>query len=124
MEKDPQGFPTLQEIAIACKPQVEQKTIASLSLIYEDGLYITTAGKIYVPAKLRSRIIEKMHFDWTSGHQCVSKTERRLRTYFYWPKLKESAAKQIKSCIVCRRRTKTQPNLASGCLDTHSPWKL
>ena len=62
---------------------------------------ITTNGKIYVPKRLRQRILSWYHHYLC--HPGSTRTEQTLRQCFTWPRLTEDAKKHVKYCKTCQQ---------------------
>lgn len=65
---------------------------------------MTTEGQKLVPVvpkKMRAEILESLHDHVTAGHLGVSKTWKRIRSRFYWPKMYHDVAHYVLSCKVC-----------------------
>ena len=62
-------------------------------------------GRIYVPSlgSLRTRVLQERHDHPLSGHPGQSKTLELLRRDYAWPKMRETVADYVKSCVVCSR---------------------
>jgi len=56
---------------------------------------------IYVPKKLRTRVLELHHDSVSAGHFGVSKTFDLINRNFWWPKLRLDVKNFIKSCDIC-----------------------
>ena len=60
-------------------------------------------GKIMVGPNLPAQqlILKWMHDSPQGGHSGIEATLQRIKTLFYWPRLKQSVASYIKQCQVC-----------------------
>ena len=59
--------------------------------------------QILVPKDLRKKVIEVAHDTMLTGHMCVKKTEDRILTNFYWPRIHQDAVSFCRSCDVFQR---------------------
>jgi len=66
-------------------------------LVVSDGVLKSSTGKIFVPYKLRLKVLNIAH----GVHHGVSQTIERLRNRFFWPSLKQSVFSFVKNCRVC-----------------------
>ena len=57
---------------------------------------------IVVPATSRPRVLYESHDSPMAGHQGLLKSERRIRSQYYWTSMKEDIKLYIDSCIVCK----------------------
>ena len=58
---------------------------------------------IYVPEKLRQKIITKYHEKPTAGHLGIRRTEEIITRNFWWPKMHQDIVSFINSCDNCAR---------------------
>ncbi|CAF1344489.1 unnamed protein product, partial [Didymodactylos carnosus] len=70
---------------------------------------------LYVPPVLVTEILEAYHDYPTAGHFGTKRTYQKLKTRYFWPKMKSSIDNHIASCTKCSkfniRRTKTPGKL-------------
>lgn len=57
--------------------------------------------KIVVPKEDRSKLLHENHDTVTSGHVGIYKTYERLKSKYYWPKMKADVTRYIHRCQVC-----------------------
>ncbi|KAJ4821432.1 polyprotein [Rhynchospora pubera] len=50
----------------------------------------------------RAKLIQEVHNSSLGGHSGILGTYQRLKTMFYWPKLKESVYKFVSECDICQ----------------------
>jgi len=60
-------------------------------------------GLIYVPKKMRTKIISMYHDDAISGHFGIIKTKELVTRNFIWRKMTDDITNYIKSCEICCR---------------------
>lgn len=91
----------------------------------EEGVYRTRRlGTIYVPERLRNRLMVSYHGNLPGGHSGVGKTYQRMRQVFYWPRMKEAIAGFIACCLHCQRRVAQRFHFGKGTLARPNPWVL
>lgn len=66
--------------------------------------------QIVVPTKLREVVLNVVHGP-VAGHLGVKKTYDRILRHFYWPLLKKSVSKFIKTCYICQMTGKPNQSL-------------
>lgn len=76
----------------------------------EDGLLyywtpMDTKKRIVVPEdyEIRHQLLWEYHDAKLSGHPGIEKTYLLMKEFFYWPKMKKSIAKYIRTCELCQR---------------------
>lgn len=67
--------------------------------------------RVVIPESVRPMILKYYHSSIVGGHLGVQKTLHKIAQQFYWPKLKESVTKFVRSCDDCQR--------AKPSLNTH-----
>jgi len=70
-------------------------------------VYAVTTGPLYrivVPAAMRETILIQAHDANMSGHLGVDKTMARIQQSYYWPGLRASVEKYVRSCSTCQHR--------------------
>jgi hypothetical protein len=63
----------------------------------------TYEGRLFVPADLRTELLERIHGAPTHGHQGVAKTYDRLRRNYDWPGAKKEVQDFIGKCTICSK---------------------
>ncbi|XP_075157356.1 uncharacterized protein LOC142230599 [Haematobia irritans] len=73
-----------------------------------DGVPINEdfASKLWVPAELTEKFIEKAHCTPEAAHGGFHKTLRRVKVYYFWPNIATQVRSFVKRCYVCKE-TKT-----------------
>lgn len=84
----------------------------------EDGL-IYHGRRIWLPANLRSPILDCLHTRLEHHHLGVRKTYMIIKQLFYWPKMLRDIQHYIKSCLVCQRITYTNRASNQGLFRGH-----
>ena len=59
---------------------------------------------LVAPLAVKDKILESCHDSMLSGHLGVFKTLERVRSRFYWYKMKQSIRDWIRFCIICNQR--------------------
>lgn len=83
--------------------------------------------KEVVPKQFRTSIINENHDSMSACHAGVFKTFERLKSRYYWPKLRSDVARYVRNCSIC---LKHKPSLKSpaGLLGKHPeatrPWQM
>eukprot|EP00921_Rhytidocystis_pertsovi_P024244 GHVQ01038971.1.p1 GENE.GHVQ01038971.1~~GHVQ01038971.1.p1 ORF type:complete len:207 (-),score=14.79 GHVQ01038971.1:146-766(-) len=108
-------FPTVQEIQGSQEEEIGKT--GGMSMKKEGRLYTTAHGRVYVPERLRGRILSFDHFGQTGVHQGVNKAVARLRRTFWWPKLATDVQLSADRCLTCKRRRDSLRNPPLGRLD-------
>ncbi|KAE8685919.1 hypothetical protein F3Y22_tig00111088pilonHSYRG00141 [Hibiscus syriacus] len=78
-------------------------------LRYKDRVYIGEAGS------LRLQILQTLHDSPHGGHSGSQATYQRIKSYFYWPRLKAMVVNYVKICAVCQQ-TKVEHVAKPGLL--------
>ncbi|KAG1957182.1 retrotransposable element [Pimephales promelas] len=83
------------------------------------------AGLIYVPETFRSRLIDQVHSNPSSGHPGITATIHLLRNRFWWPTLTADTTNHIQNCTDCQT-SKSPRKLPAGMLcplpTPQQPW--
>ncbi|XP_039019648.1 uncharacterized protein LOC120151187 [Hibiscus syriacus] len=66
-------------------------------LRYKDRVYIGEVGS------LRLHILQTLHDSPHGGHSGSQATYQRIKSYFYWPRLKTMVVNYVKLCAVCQQ---------------------
>jgi len=66
-------------------------------LLVKGGLLMTKSNKIFVPFKIRHKVLTVAH----GAHHGIERTICRIRSKFFWPNLKLSVTNFVKSCRTC-----------------------
>jgi Integrase zinc binding domain/Integrase core domain len=78
----------------------------------EDGIacYRTHAGtRMFVPKRLRKRILSYCHGNLLHGHYGVLRTMDKFPAHFWWPTLRDDCATCIDECHVCAMERVRRP---------------
>uniref|UniRef100_A0A914QPJ1 RNA-directed DNA polymerase n=1 Tax=Panagrolaimus davidi TaxID=227884 RepID=A0A914QPJ1_9BILA len=59
-------------------------------------------NRVYIPAALRSRVLEQLH----AGHSGITLTKQLARQHVYWPGITRDIEKKISSCFSCIQLSK------------------
>ena len=78
---------------------IEKKGILYRS--YSDKRGDETRLQLVVPEKLRQRVLSMAHDTLLGGHRGVAKTQDRVTSEFYWPKIHDDIRRYCWSCDVC-----------------------
>ena len=65
--------------------------------------YLLFENLIYVPNKIRIRVLELHHDSISAGHFGINKTIELISRNFWWPKLQKDVKMFIKSCEICSK---------------------
>jgi hypothetical protein len=57
--------------------------------------------KLVIPKELRQAVLQENHDAATAGHFGYFKTQKRVTSLYYWPKMNADIARYIKKCDVC-----------------------
>ena len=60
------------------------------------------AWKLWIPIKLRIKLIERAHDSKIAGHGGIAKTLELLRRNFYWPGMLHDVKLYISTCEICK----------------------
>ena len=87
----------------------------------------SSSWKLVVPKDDRRKLIHENHDDVTSGHVGVYKTYWKLRSKFYWPKMRSDVSKYIRACQTCQQ-IKPEQKAPAGLMGTRPkisyPWQM
>ena len=83
----------------------------------KDGIIImrktgSDRPRVVVPESLKAYVLMMHHNVATAGHQGKNRTVQQLALGFYWPKMKEDAARWVPACLACARRKTPRPRNA------------
>ena len=90
-------------------------------LFIHDGILVRAIGKsrlhshyvIVIPPTLITTCVKTMHDSPFAGHMGISRTEDRIRQWFYWPDIRNSVEQFIHNCTAClQRKNPVQSNKA------------
>ncbi|KAE8694183.1 hypothetical protein F3Y22_tig00110788pilonHSYRG00591 [Hibiscus syriacus] len=66
-------------------------------LYYKNRIYIGSTGD------LRQKVIMALHDSPQGGHSGIQATYQRLKSFFFWPRMKIMTQEHIKQCDICQR---------------------
>lgn len=66
-------------------------------------------GRIVVPESLRAYILRMHHNVQLAGHQGYRRVLEQIRDQFYWPGMKQTVIRWVRSCLACTRRKTSRP---------------
>lgn len=83
----------------------KQQDSNSLSQYTLDGPVIRYKGRLFVGEAngCREKILTEMHASPYGGHSGVQGTYMRLKSFCFWPHMKQDVADLVKNCDVCAR---------------------
>ena len=73
-------------------------------VILPNGLIGSPDGKLLVPEKLRSQVLDRFHNHKLAGHLGIRKTLARIRKRFIWPKMTKDIKQYVRKCLICAKR--------------------
>eukprot|EP00918_Siedleckia_nematoides_P094693 GHVU01207878.1.p1 GENE.GHVU01207878.1~~GHVU01207878.1.p1 ORF type:complete len:1355 (+),score=235.70 GHVU01207878.1:302-4366(+) len=113
-------FPTLQEFRDLTEEELG--ATPELPVEKEGELFVGRANrKVYVPEKLRGRVLRFFHSGKVGAHQGVNRTVRRIGQHFWWPKMAEHVQAFIGACVPCVRRRLPPQQGRLGSLTSEAP---
>ena len=71
-------------------------------LLKVDDLYQHRFGKLYIPLSFRKQLVMEAHRTAYSGHFGVDRVTAKLQEHLWWPRMRQSVAKFLKSCHECQ----------------------
>jgi transposase InsO family protein len=82
--------------------------------------------KLVIPKELRQAALQENHDAATAGHFGYFKTQKRVTSLYYWPKMNADIARYIKKCDVCASQKPEQrpPHGRMGRRVVTKPWEL
>lgn len=98
----------------------EFRDLASTQLeefFLKEGL-IYKRNRLYVPSKLRLRMIKENHDEGAAAHDGVENTQYRMR-FFWWPSIKDDLKHYVQGCQKCQLR-KSKRTAPHGTLQPHT----
>lgn len=105
------SFPTLSQILAAQKDEAANVKLSEQpDMLLVDTLW-RYRNRLYIPASLRSRVLDVYHGSVLSGHPGTRKTCKKIRKIMNWPRLEEDVRRYIASCIICGRAKKGREKL-------------
>ncbi|XP_051161523.1 uncharacterized protein LOC127281712 [Leptopilina boulardi] len=79
-------------------------------------------GKIEVPPpEIRPKIISEFHDSLVGGHKGITKTYRRIRERYYWPRLRDDVTQFIRKCKSCLENKLVRARTREPMLITDTP---
>jgi hypothetical protein len=83
--------------------------------------------KRVVPKDYRVKILRRYHDEVTSGHVGIFKTFQKIRTRYYWPKMKADVVRYVVGCKDCAQH-KVEQKPPAGLMGKRvaptAPWEL
>ncbi len=116
-EGEASSFPSAEQF----KVEQQKQDTGNIALYDHNGLKYTAGGKIYVPDKLRARLLYYYHFGRSGGHQGVNRTLARIGRIFWWKTMRQDVQQYANSCLTCLRRRAPPKELSVGSLITDRP---
>jgi hypothetical protein len=87
------------------------------SFVLQDGLLyklmpmnlrsLTKIKLIYIPSSMINSVLKAYHSDPSGGHFSIRRTYYKLKNRYWWPDMKQSVARVIKSCLCMPIDTKS-----------------
>ena len=102
----------------------QNKMAELLAEIFRCGTILITLchGRIEVPPdELRPDIIAEYHGSLIGGHKGVTKTYRRIRERYTWPRLRDEVTEYIKGCKSCLEQKLVRARTREPMLITDTP---
>ena len=83
--------------------------IANMSVLKNNIIWIRKNDKLllYVPFKLRQKLLYAVHGDLLTGHNGVQKCKERLQECYYWLNMDEDILKHIQECLISKPQKQT-----------------
>jgi hypothetical protein len=77
--------------------------------------YFWRLNRLCVPRnfELRLRLITELHVSLLLGHREVASTLAKTLDKFWWKPIRQDMKDNCERCVVCRRRAKVQPQMAT-----------
>ena len=111
---DPNALPSLSDIIEAQDFATLQEEAKPIPIYKADDGAVKHKGRLVVPLPLRTGLSHYYHFGRGLFHSGQTKTLKKLKMMFWWPKMAEDIERTVSSCLVCRRRrtliTKQNPS--------------
>ena len=96
--------PTIKEIILQIQ-EGRKGHIHRNFVIINNVLHFVSQGqppRVYIPEALRSSYLEFYHGSQLAGHFGFHKLLHRMRSLYYWPKLRQSISQFLKVCPTCQ----------------------
>ncbi len=79
-----------------------------------------------VPSSLRSALLEAYHANKLSGHLGQVKTEAKLKTKYWWPRMHQDVENTVKHCAACQAAKNPSPKHKPPIhpIKVSRPWQL
>ena len=111
-----QQDPTIKKIILQIQASHDAHLHRNFIMI-DNILYYVSQGcppRLYVPEALRPTYLDFYHSHQLSGHFGFHKLLHRIRSMYYWPKLRQSISVFLQSCPTCQ--AVKNPHSTSGSL--------
>ena len=59
--------------------------------------------KLWVPKSMTEDLIRRAHDHPLCAHGCIGKTLRRIKTFYFWPKMTKQISNYVLSCETCKQ---------------------
>ena len=99
-----QQDPTIKEIILQIQGG-RKNHIHRNFIIINNILHFVSQGqppRVYIPEVLRSSYLEFYHSSQLAGHFGFHKLLHRIRSLYYWPKIRQSISQFLKACPTCQ----------------------
>jgi len=91
---------TNEELSSEAKAEGEKNELPKVRW-FNDLPYHVESRRIYIPKLFRESIVLWFHGSRLGGHQGIRRTEKRVKEYCWWPKMRETMEEVINNCILC-----------------------
>lgn len=119
VSKDPLHFPDWR---------VENSTLLKhINCTYPELSQESTWWKIVVPKENRLELLQSNHDAVTSGHPGIYKTYEKLKSKYYWPKMRADVTRYVHRCHTCtahKPENRTPPGLMGSRPNITKPWQM
>lgn len=120
-ERDPQ----IQEIITQLKQPNQLPFVFKHNLLWKlitPSSYSSTKHEvIYLPSSMIKQLLYACHDDpMTGGHFSLDRTYFKIKTHYWWPKMKLSISQHIQACLLCQQHN-TSRHKRHGQLHSISP---
>ncbi len=90
------------------------------SLVVDNGVLKSSFGKLFIPYKLRLKVLTIAH----GCHHGIDSTLLNIKNRFIFPKLKESVKRFVSNCRICNMVKPTFVNPPSSPILTKAPFEI
>ena len=119
---DPDLLMIIQQVK-AQQPSMVMRYMLINNLLYH--ISTSSSPRLCIPQALRSTYMSFYHAHPLSGHLGFHKVLTKLRSHYYWPKMRQDISKHLRSCPICQEIKSPSTRVAKLCpIEVSQPFEL